>query len=685
MDCHLPRFLLVSVAIVAHTAVAVSEARGQEAPGGLVDAPLEQLLDIEVTSAAKRPQRVADSAAAIFVLTRDDIRRSGATTIPEALRLVPGLYVARADSNVWIVNARGFSSRFSAKLLVLLDGRAVYSPLFSGVFWDVQDTVLEDIDRIEVIRGPGAALWGVNAVNGVINIVTRRSQDTQGALALGGAGTEELGFGAVRYGFRLGDSTLRAYAQGFNRDQARLAALPERGAGDDWQIGRFGARLDADLATRDTLTIISDGYRGTVREMAPVPSLELPYFLVRGFEQPLNGVNVTARWQHSSSETSNFQLQAYYDRTARDDLREIFELNTFDIDFQHRFQWQFGRFGSNDVVWGAGQRFHNVSSRPGGSLTLVLPSEDMRQSSAFVSNDTTVVPTKLHAIVGSKFEQASISGFEVEPSVRLLFTPNPDTSIWAAVSRAVRIPSLIERYGLFDVGVSPPGSATPLPTLVQFSGNAGFGSEKLQAYEIGYRARVSQKVAGDVALFYNRYADLRDAAATSASLGVAPTPHLVLPIVLNNNLAGTTYGVETLIDVDLQKHWKLRGSYSFLRVDTRQERTGGTIGLSSSLQGLAPPDFDEPRHQAYLRLAIDAGPLEIDAVPRVTSALHRLSVPGYAELDARVAWRPSRRLELALMGRSLAHSTHQEFVNTNAGPVPVLIQREGTFKATVRF
>jgi iron complex outermembrane receptor protein len=684
MDSRVRRFFIVGVVVQCFVAVSVPNALGQQRPGGLVDAPLEELLEIEVTSVARRPQRVADSAAAIFVLTQDDIRRSGATSIPEALRLVPGLYVARVDSNVWVVNSRGFSSRFSAKLLVLLDGRAVYTPVFSGVLWDVQDTALEDIDRIEVIRGPGAALWGVNAVNGVINIVTRRAQDTQGGMLSGGVGSEEAGFGTFRYGFRAGDSTIRAFAKWFDRREARLAAPLEGDAGDAWHIGRWGGRLDTDLGTSDTLTIIGEGYRGAVGEAAPIASLVPPYSVVREFDQPASGANLTARWQHAFSETSNFQLQAYYDRTRRHDLRALLRLDTFDLDFQHRLQWQAGRVKQNDLVWGWGYRFHHFGSEPGASLDFEPPGEDLRQSSAFVSNDTTVLAGKLHAIVGSKFEHTTFTGFEIEPSARVLFTPNADTGVWGAVSRAVRIPSLIERSGRFDIQAVPPGLA-PLPTLLQFTGDSGFGSEKLLAYEAGYRRRVSRRIAADLAAFYNRYADSRDGAAQPPSLNFAPVPHFVVPVVGNNNLAGDTYGFESLVDFDSLKGWKLRGSYSFLRVETRPQRGGASVPGSSTLQGLAPPEFDEPRHQAYVRWAVTIWQVEIDVVPRVVSSLRNLGVPGYAELDARLAWRPSRRVEIAVAGRNLGHSTHQEFINANGGPVPAVIQREATLKATIRF
>jgi iron complex outermembrane receptor protein len=677
------RAFALGSAVLFLLAGSATSVQGQQPSTELVETPLEKLLDIEVTSVAKRPQRVADSAAAIFVLTQDDIRRSGATTIPEALRLVPGLHVARVDSNVWVVNARGFSSRFSTKFLVLIDGRAVYTPAFSGVFWDVQDTALEDIDRIEVIRGPGAALWGVNAVNGVINIVTKQARDTQGGLLSVGAGNEERGFGSLRYGFRAGDLTFRAYAKGFNRHDARLSGPFARDAGDDWQIGRAGFRLDADVGARDSLTIQGDGYGGSVGETIAIPSLVAPFSSIGHFDQSLNGLDFIGRWQRTFSETSNLQLETYYDRTRRDDLRARLRLDTIDVDFQHRFQWSLARLGQNDLVWGLGHRFHRFNSAPGAFIRFIPAGEDLRLSSAFLSNDTTIIDQKLKVILGSKFERTTFTGFEWEPNARVLWTPDSNTSVWGAVSRAVRIPDLIERSGRVDIAVFPPGGPggfVPFPTLLQYTSDSGFGSETLRAHEIGYRRRVSPQTSIDVTAFHNIYHGLAFSELLPPSLTLEPIPHLTIPVRGNNALDGETSGVETVLDVEPVKWWRLRASYSFLTVDTRQ-RPGGP--------GFGDPTLDEgtsPQHQGYVRSSVDiAGKIDLDFTPRAISSLRTLGVGNYVELDARLGWRPARRVELALVGRNLIHSTHQEFISPNGGPVPAEIQREGYGKITLRF
>lgn len=655
-----------------------TNAFGQRQPSDLTELPLEALMNLEVTSVSKRPQRLADSATAIFVLTQDDIRRSGATSIPEALRLVPGLHVARVDSNVWVVNARGFSSRFSTKFLVLLDGRAVYTPEFAGVFWDVQDTVLEDIERIEVIRGPGAALWGANAVNGVINIVTKRARDTQGGLLALGAGTEERGFGTLRYGAKVGDAAFKAYVKYFNRDEAVLKGPGDRGAGDAWELLRGGFRLDLDLSERDTFTIQGDGYGGTVSETFATPILFAPFVRNDQVEQPLNGFNILGRWQRTFSEVSGLQLQTYYDRTRRDDLKVTVDLDTFDVDFQYRLP-----LGTrNDFVWGPGYRYYHFEGRP-ARVGFFSPSDrDLHLFSGFAQNDTTIIPKTLHLILGTKLEHNTFTGWEWQPTGRLLWTPNPDHTVWGAVSRAVRTPSLVERQGHFNLAVSPPVSPfVPLPTLAQIVGNSSFGSEKLLAYEIGYRTRLSPRLSFDVAAFYNIYDDLQFSEISGLpSLEFTPVPHLLLRNNIKNGLEGETYGIEVVSDIELQKWWRLRPAYSYLEVRTR--RKPGIVSF-------ADPHLDEgssPQHQGYLKSSIDVWKnIELDLIPRYLSPLPKLKVDGYAELDARLAWWPIKSLELSLVGRNLVHSRHSEFNSPFGGPVPIKLKREVYGKLTLRF
>ncbi|HEV8639670.1 MAG TPA: TonB-dependent receptor [Methylomirabilota bacterium] len=650
----------------------VTDAFGQR-PAELTELPLEALMNLEVTSVSKHAQRLVDSAAAISVLTQDDIRRSGATTIPEALRLVPGLYVARVDSNVWVVNARGFAARFNNKFLVLLDGRSVYTPVFSGVFWDVQDTVLEDIERIEVIRGPGAALWGANAVNGVINIITKSARDTQGGLLSGGAGTEERGFGTVRYGGKAGGVALRAYAKYFNRDDQELKGPGHRDAGDGWEVFRGGVRADADLSERDTLTILADGYTGTVGEPLEVPSLLPPFATTEQLAKPIWGFNLLGRWQRAFSEASSILVQAYYDLSRREDPRATVNLDTVDVEVQYRRP--LGTW--NDFTAGVGYRYHHFESMPGRTVSFSPQTRDLNLFSAFAHNDTTIIEKTLHLILGTKLEHNTFTGLEWQPNGRLLWTPNPDNTIWGAVSRAVRTPSIVDRQAAaINLTVVPPNPpAVPVPVLVQGSGNPHVQSEKLLAYELGYRTRPLARLSVDIAAFYNVYEDII-AFADPTSPQLAPVPHVLAQNALTNAFDAETYGTEVGSNLDLLKWWRLRASYTYLEV--RLHRKPGVVGAT-------PPGFD-PQHYGYLRSSMELGPnVEFDLIPRYVGPIPELKVDGYLELDARIAWRPTKALELSLVGRNLVHARHSEFNNAIAGPVPVELQREVYAKLTVKY
>ncbi len=367
----------------------------------LTELSLEELMDIEITSVSKKPERLADAAAAIFVITQEDIRRSGVTSIPEALRMVPGINVARIDSNKWAITSRGFNGRFANKLLVLIDGRIVYAPSFSGVYWEVQDTLMEDVDRIEVIRGPGATLWGANAVNGVINIITKSVADTQGGLVAMGAGTKERGFGGVRYGTDMGEATYgRFYAKGFKRDE--FVHTTGDDAGDDWDMLRGGFRVDSLLYDRDPVTVQGDIYHGNINQTLNLSILSAPYSDILEDKSKVSGWNLLTRWQHTLSPTSDLTLQAYYDRTDRDDAVYGEIRNTFDIDLQH----QFAAYERHEVIWGLGYRYVHDDISTNSSNTLILDPDSSSDElfSAFVQDKITVIEDYLWLTIGSKFE-----------------------------------------------------------------------------------------------------------------------------------------------------------------------------------------------------------------------------------------------------------------------------------------
>lgn len=367
---------------------------------------LEELMNIEVTSIARKEQRVADTAAAIYVITQEDIQRSGVTSIPEALRLAPGVEVSRVDSNKWAIGVRGFGSRLSRSLLVLMDGRSVYTPLFAGVYWEVQDTLLEDIDRIEVIRGSGGTLWGANAVNGVINIITKKAQDTQGLLLSGGGGSEEKGFGSLRYGGKVGENfNYRIYGKGFRRDAAATRGLSDF---DDWQMGQGGFRTDWKPHEGDSLTIQGDAYDGRSGQRTQVSRLSAPFSIPVQEDAEFSGMNLLGRWSRTLSKSSSLALQMYYDRTDRREPTFQEQRNTFDFDFQHRLQ----PTGRQELIWGLGYRYTRGDTKSVPTITISPSNRADNLFSAFVQDEIVLVQDRLRLTVGSKFEHNDYSGFE---------------------------------------------------------------------------------------------------------------------------------------------------------------------------------------------------------------------------------------------------------------------------------
>jgi len=329
---------------------AVNESLNNE--DNILSLDIEDLLNIEVTSVGKKQQTLSDAAAAIFVITEDDIRQSGVTSIPEALRMAPGIEAAKINSSKWAISSRGFNGRAANKLLVMIDGRTVYTPSFSGVYWEVQDTVLEDIERIEVIRGPGATLWGANAVNGVINIITKNTVDTQGTLAILGGGTYEKAFSTLRHGGQINEDTYaRAYIKGSKRGNNEL--LSGGMADDDWKTFQSGGRIDSQLNHSDRFTIQGDFYQGKLSEEIHSPILTAPYSLHTNKTTDTSGANILGRWQHAESLSSDYTLQAYYDYTSREDAATGVDHHIFDLDFNHHFSFQ----EHHDVVWGVGYRY----------------------------------------------------------------------------------------------------------------------------------------------------------------------------------------------------------------------------------------------------------------------------------------------------------------------------------------
>lgn len=580
---------------------------------------IEELMEIDVTSVSRRAERLHEAAAAIVLITQEDLRRSGVTSLPEALRLVNSLHVARQTQRDWAISARGFNITTANKMLVLIDGRSVYTPLFSGVFWDVQDTLLEDVERIEVIRGPGATLWGANAVNGIINVITRKAADTQGGLVTAGAGTEERGFGAARYGGTLGESGhYRVYGKYFDRDSLVLANGAD--ARDSRWMGQGGFRADWSASERDAFTLQADAYTGRTGET------------LRD-DTNLDGGNLLGRWSRRLAEDSDLELQVYWDRTHRY-IPDLFEehLDILDLDFQHRFPVA----ERHDLVWGFGYRRHHDRVGNSDAVGFFPPRRDFDLFSLFVQDEVSLLGDRLAVTAGTKLEHNDSTGFEVQPSLRAAWKASERRTLWAAVSRAVRTPTRIDEDVVFFL---PNGS----PII---EGSRAFESEEVLAYELGYRIQPYPELLLDVATFYNVYDNLR----TQEPLGSAP-----LPRVLLNNLEAETLGLELRVNTQPMQGWSLQMAYAWLDKDLRLEP-----GSRDPFGGLA--EGNDPEHRATLRSLIDLpGGFELDGWLRYVSALPSPTVDDYMELDLRLGWRASDALELSLVGQNLLHESHAEF------------------------
>lgn len=654
-----------------------SGAQGHQSVPDVTTLSMEDLMNMQVTSVSKRTQKVADAAAAVFVISQEDIRRSGATSIPEALRLVPGLEVARIDENKWAIASRGFNGRFDNKLLVLIDGRSVYTPLFSGVYWNVQDVLLEDIDRIEVIRGPGATLWGANAVNGVINIISKKAKDTQSGVVTAGAGTEERGSGGVRYGSKIGNTSYRAYGKYFNWGPSQYPSGMT--AHDGWDALRGGFRADWTPAGANSLTLQGDIYHSKYGETLTVPSLNAPYSSTFPNNGNYSGGNILGRWNHSS-EGSSMSLQMYYDNTTiADNSLFVDHENIFDMDFQHGFHVG----DSQQFVWGLGYR--SIRDRNDSSFSVSLQPNQLTLNhfSAFLQDEISLVNNRLRLTFGSKFEHNDFTGFEVQPNARLLWTLTPNQSVWTAVSRAVRTPALTEEGLRLNSAVIPPTTPTnptPFPAVVTVFGSHQFLSEDLLAYELGYRVQVTGSLSADVATFYNNYSNLRTAEPGAPFIEGTPAPtDIVIPFVAANKMSGGTYGIELFADWRIVPKWRLVGSYSYLQMNIKKN--------SDSLDPTNDsPNGSSPRHQWYLRSSIDLPKhFEHDTTLRFVDHLPSLNIPSYYSLDAHLGWRPMSLIEFSIGGQNLLDNQHLEFIPDFINTAPTEVKRTVYGSLTFKF
>ncbi len=625
---------------------------GQAATDDYFDLAPEQLLSAQVVSASKKIEDVADVPAAVYVITQEDIARSGLTSVPELLRLAPGVDVARADSNSWAVSIRGFNSTSANKILVMIDGRTVYNPLFAGTFWEVQDLPLEDISRIEIVRGPGGALWGANAVNGVINIITKNAAETQGGLVSAGAGNYENGFVTTRYGGKIGDKTYyRAYARAFDRGSFKD---PDGGQGNDgWQNYRTGFRTDwGDRESADRITVHGDLYRTNTDELNQSFSLTAPYSWTQEETIKSGGGNILGVWRHNYDDGSTLKLQSFVDFTTRKQMLLNDRRSMLDVDIQYNPAHK----GRHEIAIGGNYRL--TMDNIGGSSEIDFDPASLTQNlfGLFAQDKITLVPDNWFLTVGTKFERNDYTGLEIQPSASLQWTPDERQTVWASVSRAVRTPSRIERDLSISNIVLPPGIFGPNPAEYVLTENKDFDSEKLVAYEVGYRNKITPSMSIDTTAFVNDY----DSLASSTLLtpftvnnGVDPI-HLVLPVLAENRMSGQVYGFELAGSWSVTDDWKLSASYSYLDTELHAPLLAG--------QSQEGAEGRSPQNQANIRSYWNMSEnWTLDTMAYYVDSLPKDDISHYIRLDMNLGWRINDSLHLNLVGQNMFGGSRREF------------------------
>ncbi len=633
-------------------ALAPGESIGQErqssaTPESLTRLTLEELGNLPVVSVSKTPHEAWSTAAAIFVLTADDIRRSGATSLPEVLRLVPGVQVSRIDTTHWAVGIRGLAGQFSKALLVLVDGRSVYTPLFGGVYWDVQDLLLEDVDRIEVIRGPGGTIWGANAMQGVINIITRDARDTTGLHAGVTTGTLDHAVAALRYGGSLGSTAgYRVFGHGFRRGPQ---VHHDGESVDRWTMGRGGFRIDAEPRPGETFSLQAAGYGGDAGERVSIGSYLPPAQTDVDGPDRVTGGHVLARWRRPFAGGGSLQIHGYFDRTSRRAPHYAEVRNTVDLDVVHRVPAP----GRQQITWGGGARISpsRITQRvPTLTFTDLTPADQVY--SVFLQDEVAVLPGTLTITAGVKIEHETRSGVEVQPSLRGLWRPSRRHAVWASVTRAVRTPAHLDRTfeltGLLQ-------AADPA-IFLRIAGNPDLVPEQSIGTEVGYRTLLTPELSVEATAFRTHYDGLLSLGFPSTTAETAPLPHLQIAFPFVNGMTGTGDGLEVTPSWQPSAAWQARGGYSFLRMDLRN------TPASPDTTGVTSTETSSPRHQVFVQSVLTPGQAwELVQTYRYVSALPAQQVAAFHTLDFRVAWRFHRQLEVAVAGHNLADDTHVEF------------------------
>jgi iron complex outermembrane receptor protein len=631
---HLLLSARLSVVLTLFAVIALGQttiASDGQAP--LKNLSLEQLGNVEITITSKEPVPAWRTAAATYVVTQEDIRRSGATSVADALRLVPGVQVSRISSTTWAIGVRGLHSDFSKSVLVLIDGRSVYTPLSAGVFWDIQDVILEDIDRIEVTRGPGATIWGPNAVNGVINIITKSSADTHGLLVSTVAGSLDRTIGEVRYGGSVANINYRVYAKGFLREPMFHANGNDF---DRWHQERSGFRSDW-TAGSNTFVAEGDIYGGTSPHLVGNSVVE----------DQVSGGNVLGRWRRELGPRSDLYLQGYFDRTIRIGPALGETRNTFDIDFLHHIR--VGRL--HEFSWGGGLRWspNHVLPRFPTAINVLPNIETDHIHTAFGQDQIHLLRNRVVVTLGAKLQHNNYTGFDVQPTLRALWAPSDRQSYWVAVTRAVTTPSRIEEDFLLSGPIAP-------NAVIRVVGSDSFRSESVIGYEAGFRHLFTPNLSMDVSAFHNRYDDLQSFGAPIITI---EPPNLVLTIPYANAIAGTTNGVELNPAWNVRPWWRIDGSYSYVGINLHAN--GPTSDISGT--GSVPTyEGSSPHHQVKIdsRLNMPGG-FEFDQTFRFASALPAQKVSSFSTADVRFGWKSSSGFELSVVGQNLLAPYHYEW------------------------
>jgi iron complex outermembrane receptor protein len=627
----------------------------------MLELSLEELMQVVVTSVSRKAQTLAQTAAAAHVIQAEDIRRSGASSIPEALRLAPGVQVSAIGNNKWAVSIRGQADRFSNKLLVLVDGRSVYSPMFSGVVWEYLDTPLENIERIEVIRGPGASVWGANAVNGVINIITRSAFDTPGGSVALAAGSELRGYGLARFGWNPDpDTAIQLYAKAQDTDASRFVS---GGKGvDDWRMQSAGFRLEH-LIGNNTLRLQGGLNKSRAGDeiMMITPSAITPLRQTQQF----GGGHLLGRWESAPAETRQDSFQVYLEHSDYDHLILSELRTTLDVEYQQTRL----PAANHELTWGLGYRYSQDEIGTSSLISLLKTEAATIRYSAYLQDEISLQPERWRLSLGARLEHNDYTGFELQPNLRLLWTPDTQTSIWFSAARAIRTPSRVERGGTVTLPLSPV-SALQLD-------NGLASEERLDALDLGWRYQSSHRFSIDLAAFSYQYDNLRDASIIGSPIPQAGG-YVFIPTINRNANRAKASGVEASMDWRLRPDLRLQAAYSFQDANVRLAPGRLASGYADTT----------PTHILSLRSALDlSSTLRGDAWLRHVSRISNtnFSVPAHTTLDLRLAWQPKPDLEISLVGQNLLDDAHQEYGSSYILSSPSEVQRGLYIKADWTF